>query len=168
MVRASASSRSSRHPRTLQSTAFSLSVTVETCGSTPVPRREVIAPLRDWLADLDADVEETRLAHGGDVSLLPLSFSGWDLEFAAWPIPGEHRGRGRILTIVSEGGGSLNDVAPLRRKIRNKAQHYGQLEYPFVIAVLCGGTFVYDDDIGRALLGTSAYHYDSAADQVRG
>jgi hypothetical protein len=50
-------------------------------------------------------------------------------------------------------GGAVNDVRPLRRKIKKKAARYGALDRPYLLAVLALGDRVRERDVQRALLG---------------
>jgi hypothetical protein len=53
-------------------------------------------------------------------------------------------------------GGRVNDVRPLRRKIKKKAARYGDLDMPYLVAVLALGDHVRACDVEQALLGTGA------------
>jgi hypothetical protein len=52
-------------------------------------------------------------------------------------------------------GGRVNDVRPLRRKIKKKAARYGDLDRPYLLAVLALGDQVQARDVECALLGAT-------------
>lgn len=53
----------------------------------------------------------------------------------------------------------IDDATPLRSKLKKKGSRYGQLDQPYLVALLCAGDLVEDHDIADALLGTTAVRY---------
>ncbi len=102
-------------------------------------------------------------SNGAEPETTTLTFSG-RISFAAIPLRPDLRGLDdhRVLGAHGEGIARLDDITPLRRKLKRKATHYGDLGGPYAIAGLCAGTFVEPTDIEQALLGSipGRYHPD--------
>ncbi len=144
---------------------------VDEVGERTPGRRRVSEPIARWLGGLDPDVESARLesSTAEDPATLALSFDGWRVDCMAFPVSAEHRGEPghRVLGSHTEGVGPLDDATPLRRKLKTKARHYGRLDLPFVIAVLCAGDFAEDKDVADALFGTTMLRLDPATGRVQ-
>ena len=141
---------------------FFVGVDVSACGERTPGRRELTAPIQQWLDGLDPDAVIVAYATTSDVPRKALSFDGWEVELKAFPVSPEHRDSPdhRVIGSYSEGFATLDDAAPLRRKLKRKAGRYGALELPYVVALLCAGDFADDKDIADALLGTTAIQYN--------
>lgn len=137
---------------------FLVELDVEQYGTAMPGRRDVVVPLEAWLAGLDADELLEAERNGAEPETTTLTFSGWRIGFAAIPLRPDLRGLDdhRVLGAHGEGIARLDDITPLRRKLKRKATHYGDLGRPYAIAVLCAGTFVESSDIEQALLGSIA------------
>ena len=59
----------------------------------------------------------------------------------------------RVIGGRFDGGGPIDDLTPLRRKIKKKASRYGRLDKPYVLAMLTAGTFVDESDIEPPTVG---------------
>jgi hypothetical protein len=135
---------------------FLVDVEIEEIGGSTPGRRDVVVELVGWLNGLDPDALLAAESAGQEPETRELRFRGWSLRFTAIPLRPEARGADehRLIGSQSRSFGQIEDVAPLRRKLKKKARHYGDLDHPYVIAVLCAGTFVDDADISAALYGT--------------
>jgi hypothetical protein len=141
---------------------FSIGVDLEACGPGSAPRREVIDPLERWLDPLDPDEVLAAQAAGEELPTITLSFAGWNIVCTAIPVGPNHRDDPghRVLGTYSEGFSVIDDAKPLRRKLKRKAGRYGEMELPYVIAVLCAGDFADDKDIADALFGSVSLRFD--------
>lgn len=150
---------------------FLVELDVDQYGTATPGRRDVVAPLETWLASLDPDELLEAERTGAEPETTTLTFAGWRISFAAIPLRPDLRGLDdhRVLGAHGEGIAQLDDITPLRRKLKRKATHYGDLGRPYAIAVLCAGTFVESTDIEQALLGSIAgrYHPDEGFGWVR-
>jgi hypothetical protein len=52
--------------------------------------------------------------------------------------------------------GAVNDKEMARKTLNRKGSHYGQMDKPFVVALLCMSSFMEDNDIEQALFGSLA------------
>jgi len=139
---------------------FLVELEVDRYGTRTPGRRDVVAPLESWLGGLDAEAVSVAEKRGAPPEMLTVEFSGWRMSFTAIPLElrGDHDHR--VLGAHGEGIAEIDDITPLRRKLKRKAGHYGELDAPYAIAVLCAGTFVEARDIEGALFGSigGAYH----------
>jgi hypothetical protein len=123
-----------------------------------------VAPLERWLGELDPhDLLEAECV-GAPPQARLLEFAGWRIRVEALPLKPEHRGEDGqgILGYTGEGIGEIDDVSPILRKLKRNAHHYGELDRPFVIALLCAGTFAEPQDIEAALFGPTSERTDRA------
>lgn len=142
---------------------FFVGVDLKAVGSsTPAPR-DVIDVLDRWIAPLDPDEVLAAHAAGKGLPTTRLSFSGWEVECNAIPVGPDHRDDPEhvVLGTYGEGFNVIDDARPLRRKLKDKATHYGELEHPYVIALLCAGDFAEDTDIADALFGSMSLMIDA-------
>jgi hypothetical protein len=123
---------------------FLVELDVERYGSSTPGRRDVVAPLEAWLGGLNADELLEAERRGADPQTTVFEFSGWRIGFGAIPLQPDLRGSDdhRVLGAHREGFGQLDDISPLRRKLKRKANHYGDLGRSYAIAVLCAGTYM--------------------------
>jgi hypothetical protein len=138
-----------------RSSDFLVGLDVIEYGPSTPSKRDVVAPLERWLGELDPDELLAAERMGAPPRARVLEFAGWRIRLEALPLKPEHRGPDGhgILGYTGEGIGELDDVSPILRKLKRKAHHYGELDRPFVIALLCAGTFVEPRDIEAALFG---------------
>ena len=139
----------------VRSSAFLVALEVITYGPCTPSRRDVAIPAERWLSGLDADELLAAERGGADPQALVFAFDGWRMRLEAIPLKSEHRGDAdhRTLGYTEEGIAQLDDISPVLRKLKRKAYHYGDLDRPHVIALLCACTFVEPTDIEQALLG---------------
>ncbi len=158
---------------------FLLHLTVRSVGSTNPTRRRVTTQLDAWLATLDPDREIASVAAGAEPAAMRLDGEGWIVDVEATGLKPDLRGRSDLRVIGAKVEGfdeidhpvldrrtvemhKLDDVSPLSSKLRQKAGHYQDIDRPFVIALLCAGTFVTDRDILQALIGRISYQVSTA------
>jgi hypothetical protein len=142
--------------------AFFVDVDVLHHASSTPPGRRITEAVQYWLNSLDPDTELEAASREEAPAELTRNFSGWNIRLQARALEPEHRdySEHRVIGGRYDGGGSIDDLTPLRRKIKQKAGHYGQLDKPYILVVLPAGTFVDDRDIEHALLGPIEYRYD--------
>jgi hypothetical protein len=153
---------------TVRAPRFSLGLEVLRYGACQPGRRRVVPRIEGWLRQLDPDALRARQV----AATRRFAFDDWELELEA--IPRERcvgAGERRMLAPRSAcgcGGGTtaVNDVRPLRRKIKKKAARYGELDRPYLLAVLALGDFVQDRDVAHALLGAAAAGCERGASGV--
>jgi hypothetical protein len=142
----------------LESPNFWLEVVVIAQPATSPPTKRLRADLRAWLDGLDPD-----RVHDAGYVVAPERYtwreSGWEVEFAAIPKSPDARGKpGRAIGAhMDDEGGMVDPRTPVRRAIAEKAGRYGQLDRPYVVAVLVETMFTDEDDIFDALFGTVAF-----------
>ncbi|HEV2999339.1 MAG TPA: hypothetical protein VGW75_01275 [Solirubrobacteraceae bacterium] len=149
---------------------FLLSPQVDEVGGATLGRAQILDPIEEWLAGLDAADVRRRIDRGAEPPEIRLTPEGWVVAVEATPVREdmpllEHE---RVLGSSIEGVAELDDVRPLRRNLKRKATRYGALDAPYVIAVLCVGTFVEDRDVAEALLGDTEYRWDRERGGVSG
>lgn len=121
---------------------------------------EIVRPLQEWLSGLDPDTVAGALDAGNDIPELELSVRDWELVFTPLPIKREARGQpGRLLGIYPASTGFVNDKEAVRRTLARKRRGYGLPDKPFVIALLCTSSFMSDEDIEQALMGSVSVQY---------
>jgi hypothetical protein len=142
--------------------AFFVDIDVRQHGSSTPPCRRVTERVQHWLDSLDADTVFDATSRDEAAPALSLTLGEWDVRFEAYALQPEHRDYSdhRVIGGRSDGGGPIDDLTPLRRKIKRKAGHYGELDKPYILVVLTAGTFVDDLDIESALMGPIEYRYD--------
>ncbi|HZV75128.1 MAG TPA: hypothetical protein VFF79_15545 [Conexibacter sp.] len=125
-------------------------------------------PIQRWLDGLDPDAILADMRNSRGRPQHRLAFDGWEVRFQATPVSQEHRNdpNHRVLGSHTEGVALLDDAAPLRAKLKRKAGHYGELDRPYVVGLLCAGDFVEDRDIADALLGSITLRYSPATQEM--
>lgn len=141
---------------------FFLLVGVEEAGSATLGRKRVLDPVERWLAGLDLAELSRTTDEGGDLPECRLTPGDWVITIGASPVREDMplTDDERVVGSSVEGVATIDDVRPLRRNLKRKATHYGELDAPYVIAALCVGTFVEDWDVEGALLGDISYVSD--------
>lgn len=139
---------------TVRAPRFSLALEVVKYGACSPGRRRIVPPLERWLGSLD--VRELRAP-----TVRRLAFDDWivDVEAIALGTANARACGCAQLVPRGQGGGAVNDVRPLRRKIKKKAARYGELDRPYLLAVLALGDRVSERDVERALLGAAVHDH---------
>jgi len=125
---------------------LAVAVAVAAVGGKSLAPGPVRSELSDWLAGLDPDAVLAAVAaapahaESDEEAGYPVHIiarEGWDVEWTAYPLSREWRGRqGRL--IGSERmpeAVSVKDEKPLRNALRHKAGRYGRLDAPYLVAV---------------------------------
>jgi hypothetical protein len=134
---------------TVRAPRFSLALEVVRYGACSPGRRRIVPPLERWLGALDPRELYAPIA-------TRLAFDDWVVDVEAIALAAADArpsGCAQLVPRGPRGGGSVNDVRPLRRKIKKKASRYGALDRPYLLAVLALGDAVREHDVERALLG---------------
>jgi hypothetical protein len=149
---------------------FLLLVEVEEAGSATLGRTSVLLPLERWLAGLEPLRLSEEIDRGAALPELRITPQDWTVTIKATPVEPNTPPTGdkRVMGSTFEGFTELDDTSPLRRNLKRKASHYGALDAPYIIAVLCAGTFIEDNDIAEAMLGDTGYYRDPEQGRVVG
>jgi len=125
-------------------------------GTRPLKVKVLRRDLREWLADLNRKANR-HPAGTGSRTLHRLPWhqeDGWRLEFTAQLLRPEHIGTGLPLIRAHLAMGWGHDAARILAALDEKANKYGPLEAPLVIAVLSNTQFRTEDiDVERVLFG---------------
>ncbi len=143
---------------TVRAPRFSLALEVVKYGACSPGRRRIVPPLERWLGSLD--VRELRAP-----AVRRLAFDDWVVDVEAIALDHADARASGCAQLVPRGAGgrsAVNDVRPLRRKIKKKAARYGELDRPYLLAVLALGDAVRERDVEHALLGDGAAARDHA------
>ena len=108
-------------------------------GEQPLQVRALRRDLREWLARLDLDTDAPRTGSPSR-TLRRFSWSqadGWRLEFTMQQLRPEDVGRGRPLIRAHMKMGWGHDSVRILGVLDDKANKYGALDAPLVVAVLC-------------------------------
>lgn len=136
---------------------FSLALEVVRYGACSPGRRHVVPPLERWLGQFDVRELRARRAAGAPAPVKRLAFDGFVVDVEAIALEAAAArpcGCAQLVPRAAVAGrGSVDDVRPLRRKIKKKAARYGALDRPYLLAVLALGDHVRERDVERALLG---------------
>jgi hypothetical protein len=135
---------------------FSLGIESEGSPATAPSCTRLTADLAKWLASLDPDVVAKDFDARGTPSLPRWLWEhdGWKLTFEALPKSPEARGRSSP-TIIYMGleAEMLDSARDIRAALVKKANHYGDLKKPFLIAVNATSWGLDDDDEVQAVFG---------------
>jgi hypothetical protein len=136
---------------TVRAPRFSLALEVVRYGACSPGRRRIVPPLERWLGALDPR------ELGAAASVKRLAFDDWVVDVDAIALDDAAARPCGHSQLMPRGmrRGHVNDVRPLRRKIKKKAARYGELDKPYLLAVLALGDAVREHDVEHALLGTS-------------
>lgn len=136
---------------TVRAPRFSLALEVVAYGACSPGRRRVVPPLERWLGSLDPR------ELGARTPVRRLAFDDWVVDVEAIALDRATARPCGCAQLVPCGArdGRVNDVRPLRRKIKKKAARYGALDRPYLLAVLALGDHVCEQDVERALLGAA-------------
>lgn len=151
---------------------FFLRIDIREIGARDLPKRPLIHDVEAWLCRLDPDIEQARLDSAG--SLLALQEfawrqEGWDVRLRAIPKSARARGKPGVRPLGMFGDIKVEEVdgvTPIRRALDEKAGAYGQLDFPFIIALGVDWFTGRDQfDITGALFGRSQLEIEIIDDQ---
>lgn len=142
---------------TLRADRHVLDMATYAIGEQPLQVRALRRDPREWLARLDLDTDAPRTGSPSR-TLRRFSWSqadGWRLEFTMQQLRPEDVGRGRPLIRAHMKMGWGHDSVRILGVLDDKANKYGALDAPLVVAVLCNSEFRTEDaDVQRALFGS--------------
>jgi hypothetical protein len=140
---------------------FWVSISFRSVGPDQLAKREIVVPLRQWLGGLDR--EEVLKVQAGSRRLptKDIAARGWLIHFRAIPkgTPGISR-NSRLIGIGPGVAGYVNDAAATRRAVLAKSSRYGELEAPFVIALLPASPVLSEEDVYGAMFGSSVMRFN--------
>jgi hypothetical protein len=130
--------------------------------------KQLVVQLDGWLNTLDPDAEAAAVRGGADPAGKWFQMDGWSIDITVTPIRPDLRGRedfGGIGTRTQGFEGvhgiemrKVSEIGPIAKALRAKAGHGYALDgKPFVVAILCAGTFADERHIRQALLGPIEY-----------
>jgi hypothetical protein len=131
---------------TVPTTNFSLSMAIERVGPRPLATRPLRGALRTWLANLDPAAVAADFLHTDGAGRVPSNRlprktwreDEWVLHFQAFPLGGDGPVGGTPMVGMygPARAGGIDKHPGLTRALDSKANKYGQLDAPLVIAVL--------------------------------
>ena len=130
-------------------------------GNTQPNKRELQQPLRVWLRTLDYSAVVLQMQRREPRPRITLTPRGWQIVLEA--MPKRRRGTSPSDRLVGAGpmtSGFVNDEAEARKAIVSKAGRYGELDAPFVIALMPSSPFFKHEDAMNALFGSEAVRFD--------
>ncbi len=145
----------------VDSTDFRVWITFDAVGDAHPRKRQLVGPLRRWLDSLNYEDVVAAWERGEGRATHRIRVCGWDIRLQA--IPKQQRGvhpNDRLIGIGPITAGFVNDREQARKAIMGKAAHYGQLDAPFVVAVLPSSPFFDRTDAEEALYGSEAVQID--------
>ena len=146
------------------------------------PGRKVVADQLDcWLSKFDPDTVRRDVDAGQPAPAFTIERDGWFARIEATGKRIELRGDpgtgvigGRVEGFAENADGEdllreIDDITPLTKALLKKAGHGYELgDRAFVIAVLCAGDFIEEQDIAQALFGPIEYRVSINSDRATG
>lgn len=143
----------------LRSDRFVLSLLHLAVGPNPLPTRPLRAALKAWLDGLASDSVVADLSHGSIFERAPKftwNHEGWRLGFQAIPRRTQAFSQDQSLVGMSGPGQAqlVDNISGLLRVLDDKANRYGSLDHPLVIAVMSNTDSPTEDyEFEQALFG---------------
>jgi hypothetical protein len=144
----------------LQNDQFFLNLSIRSEGESSPSGAKLRERVDAWLARLDRAELRHRLDEQGLAAMPQRSFEVGDWVFEVMPIPksdelaGEPSNSAIGIFPGRSGGGEVRER--LVDALDEKASRYGQLDWPYLVAVLSTGSFADDEDVFDALFGQIA------------
>lgn len=117
-------------------------------GTQPARGREARSLIERWLDELDPTTVDPATSRSGTFRWAK---EGWEAEFSAIPISPQHRGHRHHRPIgiyADQSVEVIDDASLIRSALASKANRYGRLDRPLVIAL---GTYIWDRDHWHAI-----------------
>lgn len=152
--------------RDVESADFRLDFQIRKRGTASPPLGPVKAQLRRWLSELDR-VEVRRLQQErGLHAVEPLVVTAGDWVFSFSPIACSDAAAGKAnpagaIAIFPGRTAWGGDWSRVYGALEEKARRYGDLDRPFVIALLANDVFVDEENIAAALYGDPSFGVDA-------
>ncbi|GEM_PF-1709604 len=117
--------------------------------------------IQGWLAQLEYDKVYASRDNYGHLPKFRFRHQSWTLFVNALPCSPESRGAplDRIVGSPPSTGGFTSFSAPIRTSVHKKGTHYGELEFPFVVAINEMQAGTPHRDIIEALFGKLEYRW---------
>lgn len=144
----------------IQSADFRIYLDLRSVGVEQPRKREIKRPIEAWLATLNREVQRARRLERRR-HRERIRFRDWEIEVEplAKGTPGTDP-NDRLIGIGPGVGGFVNDTEYIKAAVLGKAQRYGALAAPFVIAVAPTSPVVHNEDVVAALFGSTWQHFD--------
>jgi hypothetical protein len=157
----------------IRSRDFLLHPELRAVGNASPSRRMVADPLDRWLSKLDPDTVRRDADAGQPAPAFTIEKDGWIARIEA---TGNEIGviGGRVEGFADDADGEdllreIDDVTPLTKALLKKAGHGYELgDRAFVIAVLCAGDLIEEQDIAQALFGPIEYQVSINSNRATG
>ncbi|MFI7081963.1 hypothetical protein ACIBO1_32240 [Micromonospora sp. NPDC049903] len=146
----------------LPADTFKISFAYDSIGLRPLATTKLRNQLSQWLASLDPHAVSAAFAANPSRHTLPrraFKEDCWSLTFAALPLRPDTFGKGGQLVGLfgPRRAAGVDNVTPLIRAVGAKANRYGKLNAPLIVAVMANTEYpTRDYDIQRVLYGLSA------------
>ncbi len=141
----------------IESRDFFIGMNIEGDPKTSPPGKTIRGFLNKKLKEVDPDkIAEAYEKIGEEaVPKWKYSFEGWDITF--FPIPKKPEARGkegvRPIGMQSSGARWIDSSSSIRTSIEKKASRYGDLEFPYIVAINALGNAVDRESVLEATLG---------------
>ncbi|HUY24385.1 MAG TPA: hypothetical protein VNG12_08215 [Acidimicrobiales bacterium] len=138
---------------------FELSMLYWEIGPAPLPTNALLHRIDSWLSSLDPDALFEALSHGSifdNAPRFPWRRDGWRLEFQAIPLAADAIGDSQSLVVMSGPGEAqvVDNPTGVLRVLDSKANRYGSMGHPLVIAVMSNTEYPTEDyEFEKALFG---------------
>jgi hypothetical protein len=141
--------------RKVHSENFTIGIESVVDGASSPPTNSLCRELNEWLESLDPGACVP--THGGRLEFPErrISFADWVWSFTALPrlSPGRYWS---IIQMYPSQGGVVTDHSDIAQKLKEKAERYGNLEHPLLLAIMSPRVHAGDiGDVHRALFGIS-------------
>ena len=142
---------------------FFIGIKVSGSPNTPPPGRKWRTFLEKWLSELDPDTLGEKIESYG-LEGLPTAtrdHDGWTITFQAIPKSPKARGKPGIRPIGVRffGFEQLKEDEYIRNAVKEKATKYGNLDFPYVIAINVLSIFCRDQIVMDALFGDEGIRF---------
>lgn len=154
---------------TLDESDFQVSIEVEQESRHNLPLSQIRAVVHQWLQTLDPDqvAELRRNTSYDEHPQYRWERDGWKIVFFAIPRLREERGTtGSTVLFHGSGVQKVEAQTSLRDALEEKAERYGKLELPYVIAVDILAIDSFGSDAGEVLFGKEVALIDMRSEKV--
>jgi len=148
---------------TLHTPDFFFRIDTDGEPSTPVPLRTLRRHVEHFVQSIEyVNVSQAATDHGLDgMPTMTFDHAGCHIEISVIPVSPARRGaiNHRRVGLIGPVGGWIDDRTPIRDKIRLKANRYGHIRRPLVIAINAAGRHLDNIDIMEALFGRETFTF---------
>jgi len=144
---------------------FQVSLEVERESTSSLPTTQIRAAIHRWLQTLDPN-EVARKKYKDHPSYY-WERDGWKITFFAIPRPVEKRGEhGNTVLFQFSNPQWVSPQNTVSNALESKADRYGELQLPYIIAVDMVAAYAFGCDIGRALFGQEVFLIDTRSEEM--